>query len=162
MVGEAPAADPGVHPGPPFVEVPASIVQAMIDHARAEAPNEMCGILSGDADAVRGGSIIDWYPTRNELASPVLYSIHADDRYRILTELDDADRVVWGIAHSHVSSPAVPSTTDIGQSTWFPEAIYLLVSLAADQAEPASGAPTVRAWRIAGGERFEVELRVVA
>jgi proteasome lid subunit RPN8/RPN11 len=142
------------------VEIPAPIVQALIDHARGDYPNEMCGILSGDAGAASGGSIERWYPTRNELASRFRYSIHGDDKLRILSEIDDADRVVWGIAHSHVASPAIPSSTDIGESWWFPDAIYLLVSLAEDQADPTSGSPSVRAWRIAGGQVFEVEIRV--
>ena len=156
--------EPGTHPGPAFVDIPADIVQAMIDHARGEYPNEMCGILAGDADPARGGLAGEWYPTRNELASPFRYSIHADDRFRVLGEFDDSDRVVWGIAHSHVRSPAVPSPTDIGQAVWFPEAIYVLVSLANDAAGATPGdrgAPDVRAWRIVDGRSFEVELRVI-
>jgi hypothetical protein len=34
------------------------------------------------------------------------------------------------------------------------------VSLSADEADPTSGAPSIRAWRILDGEVFEVELGV--
>ena len=37
------------HPGPATVRLPAAIVQALIDHARAEYPNEACGLIVGDA-----------------------------------------------------------------------------------------------------------------
>ena len=63
----------------------------------------------------------------------------------------------WGIVHSHTHTPAVPSPTDVGLA-FYPDALYLLVSLADDQADPATGEPGVRAWRILGGEVFEVAL----
>ena len=54
---------------------------------------------------------------------------------------------------------AVPSLTDTGLAQ-FPEALYLLVSLADDQADPATGAPSLRAWRIVDEAMFEVGLEV--
>ena len=63
----------------------------------------------------------------------------------------------WGIVHSHTHTPAVPSPTDIGLA-FYPDALYLLVSLADDQADVATGEPGVRAWRILDGEVFEVAL----
>ena len=66
---------------------------------------------------------------------------------------------MWAIVHSHVTSPAVPSLTDVGLAT-FPDALYVLVSLAADEADATTGAPSLRAWRIVGGAVFEVALEV--
>ena len=73
--------------------------------------------------------------------------------------IDDANEAVWGIVHSHVKSPAVPSPTDVGLAT-FPDALYVLVSLAADEADPSTGEPSLRAWRIVGDAIFEVALEV--
>ena len=78
----------------------------------------------------------------------------------ITVEADDADQVLWGIVHSHVKSPAVPSPTDIGLA-FYPESLYLLVSLADDQADPATGDPSLRAWRITGGVVHEAALELV-
>ncbi len=64
-----------------------------------------------------------------------------------------------GIVHSHVRSPARPSPTDVGLAL-YPDALYLLVSLAADEADPVTGAASVRAWRIVDGAIFEVALDV--
>ena len=152
---------PDGHPGPPAVELPAAIVQAMIDHARAEYPNEACGLVIGDAAAADGGRAHRFVATRNKAASPLRYEIHPDDLLRLTIETDDADQAFWGIVHSHTHTPARPSPTDLGLAL-YPDALYLLVSLATDEADPTSGSPSVRAWRIVDGRSFEVELRVSA
>jgi hypothetical protein len=51
----------------------------------------------------------------------------------------------------------VPSPTDVGAAT-YPDALYVLVSLAEDEADPASGRPSVRAWRILDGAVHEVDV----
>ncbi len=63
----------------------------------------------------------------------------------------------WGIVHSHTHTPAVPSPTDIGLA-FYPEALYVLISLNADDADPGTGEPGVRAWRIVDAEVTEVAL----
>jgi proteasome lid subunit RPN8/RPN11 len=146
---------------PAAVAVPATIVQAMIDHARAEYPNEACGLVIGDRSAADGGRALRWEPTRNKAASPFRYEIHPDDLLRLTIATDEANQVFWAIVHSHTGSPARPSPTDLGLA-FYPDALYILVSLAADQADPTSGAPSVRGWRIVDGQASEVELLVDA
>ena len=159
MVSHDPAASARSHPGPASVTLRAETVQALIDHARAEYPNEMCGVIVGDRHAAAGGTALRWEPTRNEAASPYRYRIHADDLLRLAIETDDADQVFWGIVHSHVQSPARPSPTAVGAAV-YPSALYLLVSLAPAAADPSTGAPGVRAWRIVEGGVHVVELLV--
>jgi proteasome lid subunit RPN8/RPN11 len=132
--------------------MPAEMVQGLIDHARAEYPNEMCGIVVGDGQAADGGRPTRWEPTRNRAASPQRYEIHPDDLLRLTIATEDAGESFWGIAHSHTHSPARPSPTDVGLA-FYPESIYLLVSLAGDE-------PAVTAWRIVDGEIHPVELLV--
>ena len=128
------------------------MVQALIDHARSEYPNEMCGVIVGDRPAADGGRALRWEPTRNRAASPVRYDIHPDDLYRLTVETDDADETFWAIVHSHTHSPARPSLTDVGLA-FYPDALYVLVSLAEEK-------PAVAAWRIVDGEFHPVELLV--
>ena len=139
-------------PGPASVELSADMVQARIDHARAEYPNEMCGVIVGDRAAAEGGSPLRWEPTRNRAASPLRYEIHPDDLLRLTIETENVGNEFWAIVHSHTHSPPRPSPTDVGLA-FYPDAIYLLVSLA--DAEPA-----VATWRIVGGEIHPVELIV--
>jgi proteasome lid subunit RPN8/RPN11 len=151
----------GSHPGPASAPIPASLVQSLIDHARAEYPNEACGVIVGSAAAAEGGRGLRWVPCRNRAASPYRYEIDPDDLLRLTLETEDADEVFWGIVHSHTHTPARPSPTDIGLA-FYPDALYILVSLSHDEADPTAGTPSVRAWRIVDGGVHEVELQVTA
>lgn len=148
------------HPGPARAVLPATMRDAIVAHARAEEPNEACGLVAGTAPAPEGGTPTRWHPARNLAASPLRYEVHPADLLRLSLEIDDAGEVIWGIVHSHVRSPARPSPTDVGQAL-YPDALYLLVSLSAAEADPTTGAESLRAWRVVGGEVFEVDLVIV-
>ncbi|MGZ9159819.1 MAG: Mov34/MPN/PAD-1 family protein [Candidatus Limnocylindrales bacterium] len=148
------------HPGPARTDLSAPLVQAVITHARAEYPNEACGLLIGDGLAASGGRALRFEPTRNRAASPYRYEIDRDDLYRLTVATDDADEAFWGIVHSHTHTPAVPSPTDLGLA-FYPEALYVLVSLGEDEADRGAGTPSLRAWRIVDGAMHEVIVDVV-
>jgi proteasome lid subunit RPN8/RPN11 len=154
-----PGAAGRAHPGPTAVSLPAAIRDEIVAHARAEAPNEGCGIVVGDRPAADGGVARRWAPLRNAAQSPVRYSIDPDDLLRLTIETDDADQVFWAIVHSHVASPARPSPTDLRESH-YPDSLYILVSLAPAQADRTSGEPILRAWRIVDSGVHEVVLTI--
>jgi proteasome lid subunit RPN8/RPN11 len=143
---------------PTEVELPAEIRDWIVDAARADYPNEMCGVIIGDAPAAEGGRALRFEHARNRAASPFRYDLHPDDLLRLTIETDDAGEVFWGIVHSHTHSPAVPSPTDLGLA-FYPDALYVLVSLSEDEADPVSRAPSLRAWRILDGAADEVAIR---
>jgi [CysO sulfur-carrier protein]-S-L-cysteine hydrolase len=118
----------------------------------------MAGLIVGDRPAAVGGRAVRWEPTRNKAASPYRYEIDPDDLLRLTLEADDADEVFWGIVHSHTHTPAVPSPTDIGLA-FYPDSLYILVSLSDDEADQQTGEPSVRAWRILDGEVHEVTVQ---
>lgn len=157
MVNEAGGAGAAAHPGPASVVLPDRIRAEIVAHARAGLPNEACGLVIGDAPAADGGVAIRWAPTRNRAASPFRYEIDPDDLLRLTIETDDADEVFWAIVHSHVASPARPSPTDIGLA-FYPDALYLLVSLHPDEADPVTNDAGIRAWRIVDGAVHEVAI----
>ena len=140
------------HPGPSSIHLSPALIEALVDHTRAEDPNEACGLIIGDRAAADGGAPLRFEPTRNRAASPYRYEIDPDDLLRLTIATDDADEVFWAIVHSHVRSPAYPSPTDVGLAL-YPDAIYLLVSLAED--EPALGA-----FRIVEGDIHRIEILV--
>ena len=94
---------------------------------------------------------------RNRAASPYRYELHPEDLLRLTIATDEADELFWAIVHSHTYSPAVPSPTDVGLA-FYPEALYVLVSLDGDHADPATGEPGIRGWRIVDGAAHEVML----
>jgi proteasome lid subunit RPN8/RPN11 len=148
----------GDHPGPTTTVLPSSIREAIVAHARAEYPNEACGLIVGDGSAADGGRALRFQATRNAAASPYRYEIDPADLLRLTIETDDADETFWGIVHSHTHTPAVPSPTDVGLAL-YPDALYLLVSLSEDESDPATGAQSLRAWRILDGQVYEVRVR---
>ena len=88
------------------------------------------------------------------LTAMVVLDARQDPEELLTIATDDADEVFWAIVHSHVRSRAWPSPTDVALA-FYPDALYLLVSLAED--EPALGA-----FRIVGEAIFPVELMVAA
>ncbi|MEO5704959.1 MAG: M67 family metallopeptidase, partial [Candidatus Limnocylindrales bacterium] len=163
VVSEARGYYPGTagrpHPGPASVAISCEIRDGIVAHARREVPNEACGIVLGDRAAADGGRALRWAPLGNPLASPYRYAIDPDDLLRLTIETDDADEVFWAIVHSHVSSPARPSPTDLLESH-YPDALYVLVSLDPAEGDPATGAPSLRAWRIVDGGVHEVAITI--
>jgi proteasome lid subunit RPN8/RPN11 len=145
------------HLGPARASLPDEIRAAIVEHARGGYPNEACGLIVGTAAAADGGQALRFEPTGNAAASPYRYEIDSADLLRIAIEADDADQIVWGIVHSHVRSAARPSPTDIGLA-FYPDALYIIVSLAETEADRTTGGPAVRAWRIVAGNVFEVAL----
>ncbi len=145
------------HPGPASIALPAAIRDAIVEHARAEYPNEACGLVIGSAAPAVGGLALRFAPARNAAASPLRYEIDSADLLRLTLAVDDADEAFWAIVHSHVRSPARPSPTDIGLA-FYPDALYVLVSLAENELDLGTGQPGVRGWRIVDGRVHEVEL----
>jgi [CysO sulfur-carrier protein]-S-L-cysteine hydrolase len=132
--------------------LPAGLLQAIVDAARDDVPNETVGLLVAERYAAEGGVPSRYVRLRNAAASPYRYLLDPDEQLRVFLEVDDADEVVWGIVHSHVASPPVPSATDVGLA-FYPDSLYLICSLAGEQ-------PQVRAWTIRAGEVTEVPLAI--
>jgi proteasome lid subunit RPN8/RPN11 len=149
---------PTGQPGPESVRLPARLADAIVAHARGEAPAEACGVIIGSGEPGAGGLPLRYEPCRNELASAVRFRIHPEDVYRLVLAADAAGEAFWGIVHSHVRTHAVPSATDVEAAAWWPSALHLLVSLDEGEADPVTGAPSLRAWRIVEGEAVEVPL----
>jgi len=145
------------HPGPASAELPAEIRAEITEHARRDYPNEACGLIVGSGTPVDGGQALRFIATRNAAKSPYRYEIDSIELLAVTLEADRNDEEIWGIVHSHTHTPARPSPTDIGLA-FYPDALYLLISLAESEADPATGEPGIRAWRIVDGEVFEVAL----
>lgn len=126
----------------------ASLRDEIVAAARAALPNEAVGLLVGSAGPER------YIAMANAAASPYRYSIDPAEQLRVWTELDARGESVWAIVHSHVASPAVPSNTDV-ELAYFPESLYLIVSLANPDLSD------VRAWSIVRGTVTEDPLSVV-
>lgn len=132
--------------------VPLALAEELLRHARAEVPNEACGLLAGD---LATGTASAYHPARNADASPYVYTVHPDDLVRIVIGIEEAGHDLVAIFHSHTHTPAVPSPTDRRQARY--PVVYLLATLSDPDATPAE---CLRAWRIDDGESREVRLEL--
>jgi proteasome lid subunit RPN8/RPN11 len=130
------------------ITLPKDIVEAMIEHARTEYPNEACGVVAG-----RDGEAVHLFPMANADASPVTYRLEPKEQLRVFDELDEKGWDLFAIFHSHTHSEAYPSPTD-RRLAFYPEARYVILSLQ-DREHP-----DVRAFRIDEGEVTEEEVAV--
>jgi proteasome lid subunit RPN8/RPN11 len=126
-----------------------ALLDEVIAHARAEAPNECVGMV-----ASRDGEAVAVHRAANKAASPLRYEIDGMEQYRIQSAIEDAGLELGAIYHSHTRSAPEPSQTDINLA-FYPEALYVIVGL--KDAEAAD----VRAWNIVDGKVSEAQLEVV-
>ena len=125
------------------------VLDEIIENAKSSYPLESCGLLVG-----QGGYAARLLPMENCLASRTAYEMDAGQLIGALRALRESGEQLAAIYHSHPSSPAEPSKRDI-ERAFYPDSAYLIVSLA------ESSQPEVRAFSIAGGQAFEIELRVI-
>jgi proteasome lid subunit RPN8/RPN11 len=102
------------------VVVPEEVREAILEHARAEAPNEACGLL-----LLRDGRAERYERGRNAAASPYRFELEIDPE---LWFADD-DGYELAVFHSHVSSPPKPSRTDVENIGLWTGRPYLILSL---------------------------------
>lgn len=124
----------------------ADVLEAMISHARADAPNECCGLLVGTPTRLD-----ESVPARNVFASPTRYRVDPAQHFALLRRVRRTGRAVIGAYHSHLLTPARPSPRDVAEAH-DPDLLYVIVSLR------DAGRPDVRGYRIRGGEVSEVRL----
>ena len=136
-----------------MIELTAADRDALIARARADAPDECCGVLLGV-----GGQVREVRRLVNADHSPKTYRVDPKDLLRIYQELDESGLELLGVYHSHTHTAAYPSPTDVSYTQGLPEASYLIVSL------QDAAAPVVRSFKILGGQIAEedVVVRVAA
>jgi [CysO sulfur-carrier protein]-S-L-cysteine hydrolase len=130
------------------MEISPTLVEEIVEHARAELPNECCGMVGG-----REGVATTIYRARNAFASPLRFDVDPRDLFEITERrIPEAGEELVAIYHSHPNSEAYPSQTDINLAEGWPDPIWLICSLA----DP--GAPVVRGFAIRDGGVREVGL----
>ena len=136
---------------PPFtrLRIPDGLLASMIAHARAEAPNECCGVLAGIISEGTG-YVVERAPIRNDLASPAAYLTNAHDLFAAYRAMRAAGTEVLAIYHSHPTSAPVPSRRDVEENTYGETAMHLIIGLAGSE-------PEVRAWWLTEGGYREAE-----
>jgi proteasome lid subunit RPN8/RPN11 len=129
------------------VRIAQGLFDAIVEHARRDAPNECCGMV-----ATRDGRAVSVHEAQNTAASPFRFEVDGLELHRTLTGIEDAGHDLGAIYHSHTRSEPYPSQTDINLA-FYPDAIYVIVGLADEE-------PDVRSYFIRDGQVTEAELAV--
>jgi [CysO sulfur-carrier protein]-S-L-cysteine hydrolase len=124
------------------------LYEELIAHARADAPNECCGMI-----ASRDGEAVRVYRAENAAASDLRYVMDGAEQYRIQMAIDDEGLDLGAIYHSHTRTPPYPSLTDVNLA-FYPDALYVIVGLAGEE-------PEVKAYEIRDQKITEAELEVL-
>ncbi len=135
-----------------LLRLPRAAHDRIVAHARADLPRECCGLivgLPGELDLT--GPQTELFSLRNVAVGLDFYEVDAGDLFRVTRLLDEDGRDIVAIYHSHPTSPAWPSATDIELAFW-PDAWSLICSL--DEPE----APSLRAFRIVDGAVSEARI----
>jgi proteasome lid subunit RPN8/RPN11 len=122
------------------VVIPAEIRAELAEHARAEAPNEACGLI-----VLRDGRAERYVRGRNVLASPYRYQLDVEPEVWFLED----DGFELAVFHSHPETEPRPSRTDVENVGLWAGRPYVIYSLARDE---------LAAWRIVDGAPEPLDL----
>jgi proteasome lid subunit RPN8/RPN11 len=118
-------------------------LEAVLRHASAGYPFEVCGVLVG-VDPADQRRVLEVVPVTNrETESPrVRYQIAPEDLIRIQRDARDRSREILGYFHSHPDHPPRPSETDrrIAAEGLSDGVVHVVVAV------EARGATEARAW----------------
>ena len=114
-------------------------IQAALEaHARAEEPNEACGLV-----ALRDGVAERYIAAENAAASPYRFELETEPENWFLED----QGYELAVFHSHISSPPRPSRTDVENIGLWEGRPYLILSL---------GTGELAAFTIEGGRISEL------
>ncbi|MFO8076302.1 MAG: Mov34/MPN/PAD-1 family protein [Actinomycetota bacterium] len=130
------------------IDLDEATYDALVAHARSDAPFEVCGLLAGD-----GRGVAAHYEIPNAARSMTYYSMEPKAMLHAMRDIDDRQLDLLAIYHSHTHTEAFPSPTDV-ELAFYPDVVYLIVSLQ-DPDEPV-----VRGFDIRDGRITEREVRI--
>ncbi len=146
-------------PSTPFrLWLPREIYEQMLMQARAELPNECCGLLAGQlcpapaAGEPLIGAVQRCYPLINALASATEYESEPGSMFRAVRDLEGQGFDVLAVYHSHPQTPPLPSRKD-RERNFSPEVVNLIISLQDEK-------PAVQAWWLTEEDQRAAEWEV--
>lgn len=131
-----------------------AIHDAIVAHARADHPDEACGVVAGPLGSDRP---VRFVPMANAERSPTFYAFDSMEQFKVWREMDERDEEPVVIYHSHTATEAYPSRTDTALASE-PNAHYVLVST---RDADGLGDFQFRSYRIVDGAVTEEEVAVV-
>ena len=128
--------------------IAASVIEAVVSHARECRPLECCGVLVGKDDR-----IYEAVRARNVAESSSRFLIDPKSHIDARRGARGRGLDVVGFYHSHPHSHASPSPTDLAEAA-YPECVQLIVGFVEDR-------PELRLFMYASGQPAELSLEIL-
>ena len=130
-----------------MIKVPQYIVDAIIEQAYAELPNETCGLLAG-----KESEVVKLFAMTNIDHSPEHFSFDPTEQFQVLRAARADGLSIVANFHSHPETPSRPSKEDI-RLAYDPDILYFIVSLAVEK-------PILKAFKIQNGTSSEILIEI--
>jgi proteasome lid subunit RPN8/RPN11 len=131
-----------------MLKITKNVYDAVIAHAKREAPIESCGYFAG-----KDGIVTELFTLTNTDKSCEHYSMDPAEQFAAVRSARAKGLSVIAGYHSHPASPARPSEEDI-RLAYDPALLYAIISLAASE-------PAMKVFSIKKGEVTAVDLEVI-
>jgi [CysO sulfur-carrier protein]-S-L-cysteine hydrolase len=135
-----------------------TLLDELIAHALADAPDECCGVVAVDGDGTRApGTRVAQavHRARNTAASALRFEVDPLELLRIIDAIELAGCELGAIYHSHTRTAPYPSQTDVNFAANWPGVEWIIVGVS------DRDAPEVRSYLIDGPEVTEVPIEAV-
>jgi proteasome lid subunit RPN8/RPN11 len=134
-----------------------ALIDELIAHANAEAPNECCGVVAVEPGSPRACMrAVRVHAAVNTAASPLKFEVDGRELLGLLSEIEEDGLELGAIYHSHTRTFPYPSQTDINFAANWPGVEWIIVGLAGPEA------PLVCSYMIDGGVVSEVAIAETA
>ena len=140
------------------LHVPRDLLDGVVAQALAEQPLECCGLLAGVREEAKtpGGAVarvLRRYPLVNAAASPREFVSEARSMFDACKDMRERGLEMLAVYHSHPTSPAVPSRTDLARHG-MEDVVCMIVSLAGVR-------PEARGWWLTEMDYREAEWEII-
>lgn len=106
------------------IKIPRNITNQLLHLAQLSPEQEICGLIGSIESLPK-----HCYPVTNCAKTPdSKFQMDPAEQISALAKMRDRDESLFAIYHSHPSTPAVPSATDLVMAA-YPEALNLIISL---------------------------------
>jgi [CysO sulfur-carrier protein]-S-L-cysteine hydrolase len=106
------------------IRISRKLTNQLLHLAQQSPSSEICGFIGS-----RNGLPTSCYPIKNIAEHPEQrFLFDPDQQIAAMKKMRETDEQLFAIYHSHPTTPAAPSSTDLELAA-YPEAYYLIISL---------------------------------
>ncbi len=133
------------------ISLPRKLTNQLLHLAQLSPDAEVCGLIGADSS----GLPISCYAIDNSATTPAMrFLLEPSQQIAAMQRMRDKGESLFAIYHSHPTTPAQPSATDIEQAS-YPDALHLIISL------NTKGVLELRGFRIADQYVEELVLNLI-